>query len=43
MGEVVEDGNEVGVGVIKGGKEVEVSRRVVSIVDERTMETGTMK
>lgn len=37
------NGNEVGIGVIKGGKELEVSKTFVSIVDERTNEIWTNK
>lgn len=41
MGEIVQAGNEIRVGVINGGREVEMSIIVVSIVEERTSEMGT--
>ena len=38
--EIMEAGNKIGLGVINGGSEVEVSRMVVSMVEERTNEMG---
>ena len=35
VGEMVEEGNKHGIGVDNGGKEVEVSIRVVSMVEDR--------
>lgn len=38
--EMVEEGNEVGRGEENGGKEVEVSMTVVSMVEDRISEVG---